>query len=137
MSYKTKSRVKRCGFFYLSLFIRKKKNMRKLFNLILMMGLLFFVSCTEISQPSEITFGSSSKQMANTLVITKAQLDSICTVDLLPNYDTWMSVNFTDYETNIVYVKRMYIKSYSEDVEVIYILIGDNEPYKITIRTAE
>ena len=107
--------------------------MRKLFNLILMMGLLFFVSCTEISQPSEITFGSSSKQMANTLVITKAQLDSICTVDLLPNYDTWMSVNFTDYETNIVYVKRMYIKSYSEDVEVIYILIGDNEPYKITV----
>lgn len=111
--------------------------MKKLFNLILMLGFLFLLSCTDTSQPNEITFGTSSKQVANTLVITRTQLDSICKADLLPDYNAWMTMNFTDYETNVVYTKRIYFKNYSEDVEVIYILMGNEEPYKITIRIAE
>ena len=56
---------------------------------------------------------------------------------MLPNYNEWLKARFTDYETNTVFVKRMYLKSCSDENEVIYILIGENEPYKITKRIAE
>lgn len=94
-------------------------------------------SCKTYKNTGEITFGTSSMQNLYEMTITQHQIDSICDADMLPNYNEWLKARFIDYETNTVFVKRMYLKSCSDENEVIYILIGENEPYKITKRIAE
>ena len=109
--------------------------MKKIFTFLLMLFLMF--SCKTYKNTGEITFGTSSMQNLYEMTITQHQIDSICDADMLPNYNEWLKARFTDYETNTVFVKRMYLKSCSDENEVIYILIGENEPYKITKRIAE
>lgn len=110
--------------------------MKKVLGFFIAFMLLFVVGCKTQNSVEEITFGSTMK-ISYTLKVNERQIDSICNVDLLPNYRTWLSAKFTDYETNTVYLKRMYIKEYSDEEEIIYIIIGDNEPYKITRRIVE
>lgn len=104
--------------------------------LIVAISMLFTVSCSTIKNTDEITFGTQM-MVIYTMDISQYQLDSICTVDTLPNYDTWIKARFTEYETNTVFVKRMCFKNTPEYDEVIYILVGENEPYEITKRIAE
>jgi len=104
--------------------------------LIVAFSMLFTVSCGSTKNTEEITFGTQML-VIYTMDVTQHQLDSICTVDTLPNYDTWIKARFTDYETNTVFVKRMCFKKTPEYDEVLYILVGDNEPYKITKRITD
>lgn len=110
---------------------------RFLRNLLIAFAMLFMVSCGTTKETGEVVFGTSSMMVLYTMDISQYQLDSICTADILPYYDSWLKARFTDYETNTVFVKRMYLKACSEDEEIIYILIGEEEPYKITKRIAE
>ena len=103
--------------------------------LIIAFSMLFAVSCSTTKNTEEITFGTQM-MVIYTMDINQYQLDSICAVDTLPNYDTWIKARFTDYETNTVFVKRMCFKKTPEYEEVIYILVGENDPYKITKRIA-
>ena len=107
--------------------------MKKIFTFLLMLFLMF--SCKTQQNTGEITFGTSML-VSYTMMATEIQMDSICNVDALPNFDKWIKTSFTDYETNQVYVKRLYIKN-SDEYEVVYILTGDKEPYKITRRITE
>lgn len=109
--------------------------MKRIFTFILMLFLI--ISCSTTKNVSDLTFGTSVMMNSYEMQITQHQLDSICTADTLPYYDSWLKARFTDYETNTIFVKRMYLKTYSEYEEIIYILIGENEPYKITKRIAE
>lgn len=110
--------------------------MKKIINFILVLSTIFLIGCSTQKKTEEITFGSSMK-LSYCMMINNSQLDSICNVDSLPNFKKWVSAKFTDYETNKVYFKRMYIKQYDDDYELIYILVGNEEPYKITRRIAD
>lgn len=104
--------------------------------LIVAFSMLFAVSCSTTKNTEEITFGTQM-MVIYAMDINQYQLDSICMVDTLPSCETWIKARFTDYETNTVFVKRMCFKKAPEYDEVIYILVGENEPYKITKRIAE
>ena len=110
--------------------------MKRLLKFLLVLVITLFVGCTTQKEVNEITFGTAMK-VNYTLSVSDIQMDSICNVDELPNYRNWLGTKFTDYETNTVYFKRVYFKSYSDDYEMIYILLGEKEPYKITRRIAE
>lgn len=111
--------------------------MKKLVNILIFLLLFLCTSCSTQKNIEEITFGSSSMLVSYTMMISNVQLDSICTVDFLPNQDKWISTTFTDYETNVEYLKKIYIKKYSDECEIIYILTGNKEPYRITRRITE
>ena len=111
--------------------------MKKIFITLVMVISMFLFSCKTKENFGEITFGTSSMQSLYEMTITQNQIDSICEADMLPNYSEWIKARFTDYETNTVFVKRMYLKSCSDKNEIIYILVGENEPYKIIKRIAE
>lgn len=109
---------------------------RILITIIVMVSMLFYVSCNMTRNVEETNFGTAMMVMYD-MSINQSQLDSICTVDTLPYYDKWIKARFTDYETNKVFVKRMCFKKNIEYNEVVYILIGEKEPYKITKRITE
>lgn len=110
--------------------------MKRFFTIILIAITMIFCGCASEKNTGDLVFGSAMK-VNYTLSVSDMQMDSICNVDELPNYRTWLGTKFTDYETNTVYFKRIYFKSYSDDYEMIYILLGEKEPYKITRRIAE
>lgn len=109
--------------------------MKKIFTFILMLFLT--LSCSTTKNVGDITFGTSVMMNSYEMQITQHQLDSICVADILPTYDKWIKTSFIDYETDSVFTKRLYLKDYSDENEVIYILLGEKEPYKITKRIAE
>lgn len=109
--------------------------MKRILTALLIAFLMF--SCKTQQTVEDITFGTSAMLNQYEMQITQHQLDSICEADTLPNYKQWIKAKFTDYETNNVFVKRMYFKTCSEDGEIVYILLGEKEPYKITKRIAE
>ena len=65
------------------------------------------------------------------------QVDSIIKADTLPNFSKWLCSSFVDYETNEKTLKRMCIKKYNDGTEVLYIVVGRMEPYKISKRITE
>lgn len=68
-------------------------------------------------------------------IINNRQLDSICTVDVLPrDLSSWSKSSFTDYETQKRLTKMMYIKHLDSKSETIYILVPKDTLYKITKR---
>jgi hypothetical protein len=81
------------------------------------------------------TYGATMK-ISYTMTASNWQVDSICTADGLPLLNQWITNTFTDFETGETIVKRMYIK---EDgaVEMVYIVVGSNEPYEVTRRITE
>lgn len=109
--------------------------MKKIFTFILMLFLA--LSCSTTKNVGDLTFGTSVMMNSYEMQITQHQLDSICVADILPTYDKWIKTSFIDYETDSVFTKRLYLKDYSDENEVIYILLGEKEPYKITKRIAE
>lgn len=64
------------------------------------------------------------------------QVDSIIAVDSLPNLNKWLNSTYKDYETNEKITKRLYIRQ-KENKEIVYIITGIKEPYKITKRVTE
>jgi hypothetical protein len=111
--------------------------MKRMANFLLAFLLFFSIGCTTHRNMEDITFGAPIMINLYEFAITQHQLDSICDADMLPAYEKWIKTSFIDYETDSVFTKRIYLKSYSEENEVIYILLGEKEPYKITKRIAE
>jgi hypothetical protein len=114
------------------------KNLFKKFVLAIVMC-LSFVACDLLFKTprtdNEPTYGSSML-VAYTMNATAWQVDSICQADTLPNIDTWLKSQFTDYETNEIVVKRLYYKDYG-DTEIVYIITGSTEPFIVTRRITE
>ena len=108
-------------------------------NLILTIVMcLSFVACDLIfktPRKENQTFGTSMKASYE-MMATAWQVDSICQADTLPNLDMWILQNFHDFETSTTITKRMYIKELGQN-EIIYIILGNNEPYKVTRRITE
>ena len=65
------------------------------------------------------------------------QIDSIIVADTLPRLEKWLFSVYVDYSTNKKISKRMYIRNYTNGTEAVYVITGDNEPYKITKRITE
>lgn len=66
---------------------------------------------------------------------TAKQVDSMCVVDKLPrNLDEWICEKYLDFEYSRYVIKRMYIKEFGDDAELIYLLIPREELYKVTKR---
>lgn len=76
------------------------------------------------------------RQYARELIVTEAQMDSVCVADTLTeSFRNWYSGAFVDYETNKAMEKRFYIRN-GVDKLVIYILSPyDDERFKLIIRT--
>lgn len=67
-------------------------------------------------------------------VISASKLDSICLADTLLTIDYWATATFYDSETNERYTKRIFVKDFSDDYEVVYILTEQDTLYKIIKR---
>lgn len=108
-------------------------------NLFLSVGIVLIMSCcgntSNVSKKKDITFGTSMK-VSYEMMATRMQVDSICVADTLPQMDSWLASSFKDYETGAVQVKRMYIKKNDKN-EIIYIILGNEQPYKVTRRITE
>lgn len=78
----------------------------------------------------------SSMRVSYTMMATNWQVDSICRVDELPSLEEWIVNSFQDYETGQYVVKKMYIKEEGQN-EIIYIIVGQQEPYEVTRRITE
>lgn len=78
--------------------------------------------------------------MKYALVIEKArtyQVDSLIMADTLPELNRWLGTTFVDDVTNKRTTKRTYIKKYSGKSEIVYIISGNYEPFKIVKRIIE
>lgn len=77
-----------------------------------------------------------SASMRHVLVIDDAkryQVDSLITADTLPSLDKWLIGTFVDKTTNKIYIKRVYIRN-TNDIEIVYTITGENEPFDIIKR---
>ena len=118
--------------------LRMKLAMKKRL-IIFLSALLLIVSCGPGKQIVNVNTNQEyDRQYAREILVTMAQLDSICIADTLTqHFRDWYSGAFVDYETNKAMEKRFYIKMY-ENKRVFYILAPyDDERFKITIRTEE
>lgn len=109
--------------------------MKKLFKLlfILIIG-LYIIGCCAHSKVTK--YESLGSLMRYALVIDNAkeyQVDSLITADTLPELDRWLGTTFIDHTTQEAVTKRMYIRKKSNG-EVVYIVTGNTEPFKIIKR---
>lgn len=115
--------------------------MKKTFKkLLLGIGIsLFIFSCGTLKTQKRVDYplSSSMKITCNIDNGKYYQIDSIVNADTLPSVNKWLQSTFTDYETNQKYEKRLYVKTYNNGTEVVYIILGNKEPYKITKRITE
>lgn len=127
---------------YNKLFIRKLKHMKNTFKKVLLgLGIsLMLLGCGVVKRQQErndYPYGTSMKITCNIDNGKYYQIDSIVKADTLPSVNKWLQSTFTDYETNQKYEKRLYVKTYNNGTEVVYIILGNKEPYKITKRITE
>jgi hypothetical protein len=101
---------------------------------------LMLLGCGVVKRQQErndYPLGTSMKISCNIDNGKYYQIDSIVKADTLPSVNKWLQSTFTDYETNQKYEKRLYVKTYNNGTEVVYIILGNKEPYKITKRITE
>lgn len=119
--------------------LKEMKTFFKKFILTIVMC-LSFVGCDLLFKTprndNNQTYGATGMKASYEMVATAWQVDSICKADTLPNLDAWIFSTFNDYETGEIIYKRMYVKEGGEK-EIIYIIMGDKEPYKVTRRITE
>ena len=111
--------------------------MKNIINFFLIMFITLFLNACcgykKLVQQSNI-LGVSMK---NELVInngTTYQVDSLIIADTLPSLNKWLGTTFMDETTQVKTIKRMYIKKYSKTHEVVYVITGIEEPFKIIKR---
>jgi hypothetical protein len=113
--------------------------MKKLINFLTITLIAFIiVSCCSQKKATN-TVGIYGLSLKYNLVIDNAkqyQVDSLITADNLPNINKWIGGSFIDYETGNKITKRMYIKKGGEE-SFVYVIMGNNEPFKITKRVEE
>lgn len=110
--------------------------MKKLFNILIyaMISICIIGCCTQKKAVSGDFIGSSMKVEFHIDDAKAFQVDSLIIADTLPSLDKWISSTFIDYDTNKPVVKRMYIKQYSLKHEILYLVIGESEPFEIIKR---
>jgi hypothetical protein len=97
--------------------------------------IVFFIGCATVKHNTvDVPLGASMKIEYVMDNAKTYQIDSIVVADTLPNIDKWLVMTYMDYETNKRILKRMYIRKYNNGSETSYIIIGSNEPYKVTKR---
>lgn len=108
--------------------------MRKAFKKVLLsLGIsLMLISCGTVKKQQETNhqLGLSMKISCDIENGKQYQVDSLMVSDTLPSINKWLRNTYVDYETGERYIKRMYIRTYSDGTEAVYIIIGQEEPYK-------
>lgn len=109
--------------------------------LLLLVSLLFSVAgCGLIGKLKHkdnpgVVLGTTQNMYQETHEYTTFQLDSMCAVDGLPkSLDEWIRRTFSDYETNEVVVRYMYIKEMNNNYELTYIIAPKGELYVVSKR---
>lgn len=106
-------------------------------SLILSIGISVMVfGCGGSKHSTNTVYG---ERMMNSYVmenVTQRQVDSICVADTLPNFNEWVGSIYVDFETRQTVVKRIYMKS-KEPKQILYVIIGEEEPYKVERRITE
>lgn len=74
--------------------------------------------------------GTSMKISCNIENAKQYQVDSLMVADTLPPVNKWLRSVYLDYETGDKYIKRLYIRTYDNGTEAVYIILGQEEPYK-------
>ena len=107
-------------------------------KLLILFGLciLFFTSCGTGKKTTYTGWETYDKMYATELIVTMAQLDSVCVADTLPtSFKEWYTAAFVDYETNKAKQKKYYIRA-SVSQRKSYILSPYNDDkFKLVIRT--
>lgn len=127
---------------YNKLFIIKNRYMKNTFKKVLLcIGIsLMLLGCSVVKRQQEIndySLGASMKISCNIENAKQYQIDSIMVADTLPNLKKWLRSVYIDYETGERILKRMYIRQYDNGTESVYLIMGSEEPYKITKRITE
>jgi len=112
--------------------------MRKLINVIIYVVILIHTigCCVQKKVETERVLGAAMKQV---LVIEQAslyQVDSLIDADTLPRFDRWISGTFVEYNSNKKITKRTIIKQFSGS-EIVYVVTGNTEPFKIEKRITQ
>lgn len=106
-------------------------------SLILSIGISFMVfGCGGTKHSSNTIYGETMRNSYVMENVTQRQLDSICVADTLPNINEWTGSIFVDFETRQTVVKRICLKS-KEPKQILYVIIGEKEPYKVERRITE
>lgn len=101
---------------------------------------LILVGCGVIKKQQESNdypLGTSMKLTCNIQNGKTYQIDSLMVADTLPQLDKWLRSVYIDYETGEKILKRMYIRQYNNGNEAVYLIMGSQEPYKISKRITE
>ena len=113
----------------------------RIYSLLVLVSMLFSMAgCGLIGKlqhkgEPEVVLGSTQNMYQETFEYTTVQLDSMCTVDGLPkSLDEWIRRTFSDYETNEIVVRYMYIKEMNDNYELTYIVAPKGEMYVVSKR---
>ena len=101
---------------------------------------LMLLGCGVVKRQQErndYPLGTSMKVTCSIENGKQYQIDSLVVADTLPPVSKWLSSVYLDYETGERYLKRMYIRQYENGTEKVYLIMGSEEPYKITKRITE
>ena len=88
-------------------------------------------------ETADLLYGASSESpmLVYNYYYTLQQIDSMCISDNLPrNLEDWITEKFYNIGTGKYLVKRMYIKLYEDDSEIIYLIVPKDSLYKVTKR---
>lgn len=116
-----------------------RKYLEKIFLLITVLS-IFIGCCVAKKVPVETEEAQLGQAMWTDYVIKNAvpyQLDSICLVDTLPQYNRWIIQAFVDLESGERVIKRMYVKKKYNGEEHTYIIEGKNPPFIVTRRISK
>ena len=101
---------------------------------------LMFVGCGVVKKQQErndYPLGTSMRLACNIQDGKMYQIDSLIAADTLPQLNKWLRSVYIDYESGERILKRMYIRQYNNGNEAVYLVVGSQEPYKISKRITE
>lgn len=101
---------------------------------------LMLVGCGVVKKQQErndYPLGTSMRLACNIQDGKMYQIDSLIAADTLPQLNKWLSSVYIDYESGERILKRMYIRHYNNGNEAVYLVVGLQEPYKISKRITE
>ena len=101
---------------------------------------LMLVGCGVVKKQQErndYPLGTSMRLACNIQDGKMYQIDSLIAADTLPQLNKWLRSVYIDYESGERILKRMYIRQYNNGNEAVYLVVGSQEPYKISKRITE
>ena len=101
---------------------------------------LMLVGCGVVKKQQErndYPWGTSMRLACNIQDGKMYQIDSLIAADTLPQLNKWLRSVYIDYESGERILKRMYIRQYNNGNEAVYLVVGSQEPYKISKRITE